>query len=338
MKDKLLEVNNLNVGFSVQGGMLIAVDGINLSVGKKETVCLVGESGSGKTVTALSIMRLVPKPGVVSAGEIMFSGENLLNVPEERMRALRGAKISMVFQEPFNCLNPVFRVSEQIGESVEIHLGLKGEEKENKILEVLKLVGISDEKRVFNSYPHELSGGMRQRVMIAMGLVSNPALLIADEPTTALDVTIQAQILELLADLKEKLSLSILLITHDLGIVNEIGDSVYVMYAGRIMEKGRKKAIFSEAKHPYTEGLLKSVPDLGPVKRRLYTIAGNIPDLTDLPKGCRFHPRCPYVMDVCRVKDPVETKFSEEHSAWCYRYAGEAREAIEVGEVKNTSK
>ncbi|MEI6846187.1 MAG: ABC transporter ATP-binding protein, partial [Candidatus Firestonebacteria bacterium] len=299
---------------------LNAVDGLGLTVGKKETVCLVGESGSGKTVSALSIMGLVPAPGVISSGEIIFEGENLLKVSRERMQALRGAKLSMVFQEPFNCLNPVFRVSEQIGESVEIHLGLKGREKEEKILEVLKLVGITDEKRVFASYPHELSGGMRQRVMLAMGLVSDPALLIADEPTTALDVTIQAQILELLAVLKEKLSLSILLITHDLGIVNEIGDRVYVMYAGKIMEKGAKKDIFGAPRHPYTEGLLRSVPDLGPVKKRLYTIAGNIPDLKDLPRGCRFSPRCPYAMAVCREKEPGETEFSAGHTARCFKY------------------
>ncbi|MFH1073789.1 MAG: ABC transporter ATP-binding protein [Candidatus Firestonebacteria bacterium] len=321
MKNELLEIANLSINFYTPSGALTAVDGIKLSVGKKETVCLVGESGSGKTVSALAIMRLVPKPGVISSGEIIFNGENLLGISEEGMRNIRGAEISMVFQEPFNCLNPVFRVCEQIGESVEIHLGLKGKKKDEKVLEVLKLVGIPDEKRVFNSYPHELSGGMRQRVMIAMGLVSNPALLIADEPTTALDVTIQAQILELLAVLKEKLSLSILLITHDLGIVNEIGDRVYVLYAGRIMEKGTKKEIFNGAKHPYTEGLLKSVPDLGPVKKRLYTITGNIPDLTDLPKGCRFHPRCPYVTDICRKKDPLEIKFSDNHSAWCFRYS-----------------
>ena len=327
MKEKMLEVNNLSVGFFTPDGTLTAVDGINISVGKKETVCLVGESGSGKTVSALAIMRLVPNPGKVTSGKIIFNGDNLLQISEEKMRALRGAEISMVFQEPFNCLNPVFRVSEQIGESIEIHLGLKGIERDKKTLEVLKLVGITDEKRVFSSYPHELSGGMRQRVMIAMGLVSNPALLIADEPTTALDVTIQAQILELLADLKEKLSLSILLITHDLGIVNEIGDRVYVMYAGKIMEKGSKNEIFGSAKHPYTEGLLKSVPDLGPVKKRLYTIAGNIPDLTALPTGCRFHPRCPYVMDICKIKDPVESTFSKAHSAWCFRYSG--------GEQKN---
>jgi peptide/nickel transport system ATP-binding protein len=322
MRDTLLEINKLSIEFLLPEGSLKAVDGVNLSVRKKETVCIVGESGSGKTVTALAIMRLIPQPGVISSGEILFNGENILKISEKKMMKLRGASISMVFQEPFNSLNPVFRVSEQIGESVELHLGLKGLAKEQKIFEVLKLVGIQDEKRVYNSYPHELSGGMRQRVMIAMGLVSNPSLLIADEPTTALDVTIQAQILDLLAELKEKLSLSVLLITHDLGVVNEIGDSVYVMYAGKIMEKGNKSEMFNNPKHPYTEGLLKSVPDLGPVKRRLYTIDGNIPNLKELPNGCRFHPRCSYAMDICKKQIPVEKKFSSQHSAWCFRYQG----------------
>ena len=318
--EELLKINNLTVQFKLEEGIAKAVDGINLNVGKKETVCLVGESGSGKTLTALAVMRLIPKPGEIFTGEINFDGSNLLTVSEEEIRKVRGAKISMVFQEPFTCLNPVFTVGDQIGESVELHIGFKGRKKKDRVMEVLKLVGINDGERVYTAYPHELSGGLRQRVMIAMGLVSDPALLIADEPTTALDVTIQAQILELLASLKERLSLSILLITHDLGIVNEIGDRVYVMYSGKIMESGPKKDIFKDTKHPYTEGLLKSVPDMGPVKDRLYTIPGSIPEPLKVPKGCRFHPRCPYVKDICREKEPAETKFGAEHSAWCFKY------------------
>ena len=320
MREKLLNINELAVHFKLEEGIFKAVDGINISVGKKETVCLVGESGSGKTLTALAVMRLIPKPGFIAGGEVLFSGQDLLKVQEEQMREIRGARVSMVFQEPFTCLNPVYTVGDQIGESVDLHIGLKGLQKKTRVLEVLQLVGISDATRVYGAYPHELSGGMRQRVMIAMGIVSEPDLLIADEPTTALDVTIQAQILELLAALKEKLSLSILLVTHDLGIVNETGDRVYVMYSGRIMESGPKKDIFSGTKHPYTEGLLKSVPDLGPVKNRLYTIPGSIPEPLKVPGGCRFHPRCPYVMDICREKEPAETKFNGEHSAWCFRY------------------
>ncbi len=320
MREKLLNINELAVHFKLEEGIFKAVDGINISVGKKETVCLVGESGSGKTLTALAVMRLIPKPGFIAGGEVLFLGQDLLKVQEEQMREIRGARVSMVFQEPFTCLNPVYTVGDQIGESVDLHIGLKGLQKKTRVLEVLQLVGISDATRVYGAYPHELSGGMRQRVMIAMGIVSEPDLLIADEPTTALDVTIQAQILELLAALKEKLSLSILLVTHDLGIVNETGDRVYVMYSGRIMESGPKKDIFSGTKHPYTEGLLKSVPDLGPVKNRLYTIPGSIPEPLKVPGGCRFHPRCPYVMDICREKEPAETKFNGEHSAWCFRY------------------
>lgn len=320
MMGKLLNINKLGIYFELEEGVSKAVDGISLEVGKKETVCLVGESGSGKTLTALAIMRLIPKPGFIAKGGIIFKGKDLLKVSEEQIRKVRGAKISMVFQEPFTCLNPVFTIGDQIGESVELHIGLKGQKKKDRVMEVLKLVGINDGERVYRAYPHELSGGLRQRVMIAMGLVSDPALLIADEPTTALDVTIQAQILELLAALKKRLSLSILLITHDLGIVNEIGDKVYVMYSGRIMEKGQKKDIFEQTKHPYTEGLLKSVPDMGPVRERLYTIPGSIPEPLKVPKGCRFHPRCPYVMDICREKEPAETKFNGGHSTWCFRY------------------
>ncbi len=318
--DRLLNIKDLSVHFKLEEGVSKAVDGISLAVGKKETVCLVGESGSGKTLTALAVMRLIPRPGIIAGGEIIFKEADLLCLSEEKIREVRGAEISMVFQEPFTCLNPVFTVGDQIGESVALHIGLQGQKKKDRVFEVLKLVGINEEARVYDAYPHELSGGMRQRVMIAMGLVSNPALLIADEPTTALDVTIQAQILELLSTLKEKLSLSILLITHDLGIVNEIGDRVYVMYSGKIMERGPKNDIFTKTRHPYTEGLLKSVPDLGPIKDRLYTIPGSIPEPFKVPKGCRFNPRCPYVKDICRLQEPVETKVSAEHFVRCFKY------------------
>lgn len=320
----LLTIKNLKTYFYSSEGTAKAVDGISLNIDRSETVCVVGESGSGKTLTALSIMRLVPFPGEIVEGDIYFKSKNgnvnLFDIPEEDMIDIRGGEISMIFQEPFSCLNPVFTIGNQIGESVRLHLKLKGEEAKSKVKESLDLVGIPDVDRIVKSYPHELSGGMRQRVMIAMGLITNPKLLIADEPTTALDVTIQAQILRLIADIRKKLNLSVLLITHDLGIVHEIADRIYVMYAGKIVETGVKAAMFKKPLHPYTEGLIKSIPDIGKVRNRLYTIKGAIPDAMNLPKACRFHPRCPYVMDICRKEEPKETKISGNRSVWCHKY------------------
>ncbi|MFH1824960.1 MAG: ABC transporter ATP-binding protein [Candidatus Firestonebacteria bacterium] len=321
----LLEIKNLHTYFYTLGGVVKAVDGINLKINSSETLSLVGESGSGKTLTALSIIRLVPAPGKIVKGEIFFQKngevcENLFSLDEEKMREIRGGKVSMIFQEPFSSLNPVFSIGYQIKEVVKLHLKLKGNEILNKVKESLDLVGIPDVDRILKSYPHELSGGMRQRVMIAMALVSNPKLLIADEPTTALDVTIQAQILELISDVQSKLKLSVLLITHDLGIVREVSDKVAIMYAGKIMENGTKEDIFKNPLHPYTIGLLKSVPDINRVEKRLYTIKGSIPNPLEFPDGCRFNPRCPNVMDICKVKEPIETKTSGEHSAWCFKY------------------
>lgn len=320
----LLKIKDLHTYFYTSSGIVKAVDGINLKINSSETLSLVGESGSGKTLTALSIIRLVPSPGKIVKGEILFLKNNesvdLLSISEEDIRDIRGKKISMIFQEPFTSLNPVFSIGYQIREVVKLHLKLKGDEILNKVKESLNLVGIPDVDRIIKSYPHELSGGMRQRVMIAMALTSNPKLLIADEPTTALDVTIQRQILELISDIKLKLNLSVLLITHDLGIVKEVSDKVAIMYAGRIMEKAKKMEIFENPLHPYTLGLLKSVPDINKVQRRLYTISGSIPNPLEFPDGCRFNPRCSDVMDICKVKEPIETKISETHSVWCFKY------------------
>jgi len=320
----LLEIEDLHTYFYTSDGVIKAVEGINLRIDSSETVSLVGESGSGKTLTALSIMRLVPHPGKIIKGKILFlnNGGNvdLLSISEEDIRNIRGKKISMIFQEPFTSLNPVFSIGYQIAEVVRLHLKLKGNDMINKVKESLNLVGIPDINRIIKSYPHELSGGMRQRVMIAMALVSNPKLLIADEPTTALDVTIQAQILELISDIKTKLNLSVLLITHDLGIVKEISDKVVIMYAGKIVEVAKKREIFENPLHPYTVGLLKSVPDINKVEKRLYTIKGSIPHPLEFPSGCRFNPRCPEAMDICKIKEPVETKISETHLVRCFKY------------------
>jgi oligopeptide/dipeptide ABC transporter ATP-binding protein len=320
----LLEIEDLHTYFYTSDGVIKAVEGINLRIDSSETVSLVGESGSGKTLTALSIMRLVPHPGKIIKGKILFlnNGGNvdLLSISEEDIRNIRGKKISMIFQEPFTSLNPVFSIGYQIAEVVRLHLKLKGNDMINKVKESLNLVGIPDINRIIKSYPHELSGGMRQRVMIAMALVSNPKLLIADEPTTALDVTIQAQILELISDIKTKLNLSVLLITHDLGIVKEISDKVVIMYAGKIVEVAKKREIFENPLHPYTVGLLKSVPDINKVEKRLYTIKGSIPNPLEFPSGCRFNPRCPEAMDICKIKEPVETKISETHLVRCFKY------------------
>ena len=267
-------------------------------------------------------MRLIADPGKIKSGEIIFNGGNILGLSDEKMNDLRGGKIAIIFQEPFTSLNPVFTAGEQLVESAELHLKLKGKEAENKVKETLKQVGINDAERVFKAYPHELSGGLRQRVMIAMGLIGSPALLIADEPTTALDVTIQAQILELLNEIKQKNNLSVLLITHDLGIVYDTADRVAVMYAGKIVEEGEKEAVFEKALHPYTEGLIASVPDMNKPEAKLKAIEGSVPDLLELPLGCSFSPRCKYVMDICRVREPGETLVNETQRVRCFKYGG----------------
>lgn len=304
----LLEVKNLETSFKVKRGNVKAVNNVSFSVDKGQIVAIVGESGSGKSVTSLSIMGLIRDPGKVSGGEILFDGEELRGKSEKEMQKIRGDKISMIFQEPMTSLNPVHRIKNQIMESILTHTDLDKKAALNRTIKMLDIVGIpSPEKRV-NDYPHQMSGGMRQRVMIAMALACDPQLLIADEPTTALDVTIQAQILELLYNLREKLGMAVLLITHDLGVVAESADRVVVMYCGRVVEQADVKDLFTKPMHPYTQGLLDSIPKLEDDKERLYMIKGMVPDPTNLPKGCSFADRCEKCMDKCKQAMPALTE------------------------------
>jgi peptide/nickel transport system ATP-binding protein len=322
--DTLLKVNRLSTSFLADRGRFCAVDDISFSVKKGQTVGLVGESGCGKSITSLSLLRMIEPPGKIETGEIWFDGRDLMTLDEPKMRRVRGNEMSMIFQEPMNSLNPVFTIGNQIGEVFRIHQDLSSAESKNKTIEMLKLVNIpSPEKRV-NDYPHHLSGGMRQRVMIAMALACHPKLLIADEPTTALDVTVQAQILTLMGRLQEELGMSILFITHDLGVVAEICDFVLVMYAGKIIESGPVSEVFANASHPYTMGLLASAPRLGKRQSVLPTVRGSIPSLWRLPKGCRFSNRCFYAKDICHTQEPGLEELSENSSVACW-FAKELR-------------
>lgn len=320
--DVLLELRDLQTYFYAEEGTARAVDGVNYSIRRGDTLGVVGESGSGKSVTALSIMRLVPSPpGRIEGGQILFEGEDLTQATDERMRELRGFDISMIFQEPMTALNPVFRVGEQIAETVRLHEGKSRDEARERAIEMLNKVGIpSPEKRVDN-YPHEMSGGMRQRVMIAMAMACSPKLLIADEPTTALDVTIQAQILDLIADLQKREDMSVLLITHDLGVVAENAHHVAVMYAGQVVEYGSAEDLFAKPRHPYTIGLLRSLPDLAGPGQRLATIPGIVPSAFAFPSGCRFRTRCSLATSLCSQTQPrlapVEGS-RERHTVACH--------------------
>ncbi|GAQ25851.1 ABC transporter ATP-binding protein [Tepidanaerobacter syntrophicus] len=331
MSKNLVEVKNLKTYFFTEDGVVPAVDGVDFSIKEGETLGIVGESGCGKSVTSLSILRLVPSPpGKIVDGEILFRGENLLKKSESEMRKIRGNDISMIFQEPMTSLNPVFTVGEQIAEAIELHQGLDKKQAMDKAVEMLKLVGIpSAEKRVYD-FPHQMSGGMRQRVMIAMALSCNPSLLIADEPTTALDVTIQAQILELMKDLKKKLNTSIMLITHDLGVVAEMAENVLVMYAGKVVEYADVRTIFKEPKHPYTIGLMESIPRLDQPREKLYVIEGTVPNPFDMPKGCRFHPRCPEAKDICVNREPALIS-SNNHQVSCWKYSDQWEGGEDIG-------
>ena len=314
MAEPLLRVEDLVTAFHTDEGSIRAVDGVSFELPDGETLGIVGESGCGKSVTSLSIMRLVQEPpGAIERGKIFFEGKDLLKVSEREMRAVRGNQISMIFQEPMTSLNPVHRIGRQIGETVEVHRGASRKEARQRAIEMLDLVGIPSPKERVDAYPHELSGGMRQRVVIAMALACEPKLLIADEPTTALDVTIQAQILELLGRLKDEMGMSIIFITHDLGVVAELTDDVVVMYAGTVVERAATSDLFRDPLHPYTQGLLRSVPGFGANagKKRLPTIAGMVPDLRHLPKGCRFADRCPLAEDPCRESEPPLTAVDE---------------------------
>jgi len=315
--DTLLRVEALRTGFATAGGLLRAVDGVDLELAAGGTLGVVGESGSGKSVTALSIMRLVDRPGRVEPGsKILFEGRDLAKLSESEMSAIRGNDVSMIFQEPMTSLNPVFTVGNQIAEAVVLHQGLGKRDAMSRAVEMMRLVGIPSAERRVDDYPHQLSGGMRQRVMIAMALACNPKLLIADEPTTALDVTVQAQILELMKDLRERLGMAILLITHDLGVVAEMVDEVAVMYAGRIVERGPVADVFAEPQHPYTGALLRSIPRVGMrYTRPLEAIRGMVPSPLDWPPGCRFAPRCDYAFDRCQSEDPRLLSVPPQESA-----------------------
>jgi len=317
--EKMIEIKNLHVQFSTYGGQVQAVRGVSFDLHKGETLAIVGESGCGKSVTSQSIMRLIPTPpGRITSGSILFKGQDLTKLSEKKMRDIRGADISMIFQDPMTALNPTLRVGEQIAENIMQHENISKEKAKEKAFEMLELVGIPNPKERLKQYPHEFSGGMRQRIVIAMALVCNPEVLIADEPTTALDVTIQAQILELFKDIQQKTDVSIVLITHDLGVVAQVADRVAVMYAGKIVEIGTRRDIFYTPQHPYTKGLLRSVPRLDLYESELVPIAGSPPDLFAPPSGCSFAPRCPYVMEVCDRMYPASTKLKESHQVHCW--------------------
>ena len=317
MAEPLLHVDRLTTVFDLASGPVPAVDEVSFEIRTGETLGLVGESGSGKSVTALSIMRLVQPPGRIAGGRIVFKGRDLLGLGESQMRAVRGAEISLIFQEPMSALNPVFTIGDQIGETLIVHGRAGRREARTRSIELLGRVRIADPASRIDDYPHQLSGGMRQRVLIAMALACNPSLVIADEPTTALDVTIQAEILDLLRDMKATFNLSLLLITHDFGVIAEMADRVAVMYAGRIVEEGPVRAIFRQPQHPYTRGLLASIPGGEPGKR-LRAIEGSVPRLGAIPPGCAFSPRCPDRFDPCSSAPPPEYTVGPEHGARCY--------------------
>jgi len=318
--DLLLDVRNLQTQFVISGGVVRAVDGVSWDVRAGETVALVGESGCGKSVSALSVMRLVAAPaGRIVAGQILFKGRDLLQLSDEEMRKVRGAAIAMIFQEPMTSLNPVLTVGRQLTEPAEIHLGMTPTQSRSRAIELLGMVGISDPERRLSQYPHQFSGGMRQRMMIAMSLACNPALILADEPTTALDVTIQAQILELMKGLSKKLGAAMVMITHNLGVVARYADRVNVMYAGRIVERGTAREIYATPRHPYTLGLLRSVPRLDePRKAKLLPIQGQPPDLSRLPPGCAFQPRCQYAVERCLHEVPPLETIAPGHISACW--------------------
>jgi oligopeptide/dipeptide ABC transporter ATP-binding protein len=320
----LLDIQNLKTYFYTEDGIVKAVDGVDFSVYPGEVMGLVGESGCGKSVTSLSIMRLIGIPGKVVNGEIFFEGKDLLKLSEAEMVDMRGNRISMIFQQPQSSLNPVFKVADQVSEVLQIHQNMGREESWEKAVDLLRLVGIPDPEEKAHSYPHEMSGGQAQRVMIAMALALNPQLLLADEPTTALDVTIQAQILDLMRDLRTRMGTSVILITHDLGVIAEMADRVAVMYAGRIVEQTNIDSVFAKPLHPYTQGLIASIPVLGKIKDRLDVIPGSVPNLINLPPGCKFAPRCrariENELQICTEVEPDLLQVLPKHTVRCWLY------------------
>jgi oligopeptide transport system ATP-binding protein len=323
----ILQVKDLKTYFTVDEGVVKAVDGVSFDLHKGETLGIVGESGSGKSVTNLSIINLIPTPpGKIAGGEVLFHGKDLLKMPPHDIREIRGNKISMIFQDPMTSLNPFLRISTQMVETIVLHQKIDKKAAKEKAIEMLRLAGIPAPEKRIDQYPHQFSGGMRQRVMIAMGLSCNPEILIADEPTSALDVTIQAQILELMRELTRKLGTAVILITHSLGVVAGMCDTICVMYAGRIVERGRTEEIFESPRHPYTQGLIRSVPRLDQeTKERLYSIPGQPPNVIDLPDCCPFYPRCERAMDICKKKYPPVVSFENNQSASCWLYGKEAQ-------------
>jgi len=327
---ELLRVEQLRTHFMTNDGAVRAVDGVDLTVTRGRTLGVVGESGCGKSVTALTVLRLLPRTGRVVGGRVLFDDQDLLKVPDYVMRRIRGGEISMIFQEPMTSLNPVFTVGYQIREAINEHLGLPDNEAHERVIDLFKLVGIPAPERRVNDHPHQLSGGMRQRVMIAMALSCNPKLLIADEPTTALDVTIQAQILELIGELRERQQMGILLITHDLGVIAEMADEVVVMYAGKVVERGTVEQIFEDPKHPYTQGLLTSIPGGLTRGKRLSVIKGTVPHPLNRPPGCTFAPRCPRAFEPCPTAFPALIDHQADgHEVACYLYGDEAETPVE---------
>ncbi|EGA89895.1 oligopeptide ABC transporter ATP-binding protein [Planococcus donghaensis MPA1U2] len=337
MAETLLEVKNLVTSFRTGEGSLQAVRDVSFHVDKGETLCIVGESGCGKSITSLSVMRLLPSNGSIGNGEILLNGESLQKLSPEQMRRIRGNKMSMIFQEPMTALNPVLTIGYQLREPLLLHHKLSKKEASKQSIELLRQVGIPNPDKRLNQYPHELSGGMRQRVMIAMALACHPSLLIADEPTTALDVTIQAQILDLIKDLKDKLDMGVLMITHDMGVVAEVADRVMVMYAGKKIEEGPVREIFENPQHPYTIGLLNSVPNVDDPEFELEPIPGNMPGLNEEISGCRFHPRCKFAMDKCKTDAPPEFRAGKGHYASCWLADKEA-ETVDNNREKITLK
>lgn len=319
MVEELLRVEELRTYFFTEAGIVKAVDGVSFTVNKGETLGLVGESGSGKTVSALSVMRIVPRPGRILSGKILFGDDALLEKRDEEMMKVRGKKIAMIFQDPTSSLNPVFSVEKQLAEIITLHEGISKQDARERVIKVLDLVGIPDSEKRIKEYPHQFSGGMKQRVAVARALLLEPELLFADEPTTSLDVTIQAQVLDLMKHLKEKLGMSLVLITHDMGIVADMADRVTVLYAGQVAETAQTKELYRLPRHPYTKALLEAVPRLD-MDRTLEVIPGNIPNLIEPPSGCRFHPRCKYAREICSKMVPVLEEVKPGHIVACHRW------------------
>ncbi len=318
MKKKLLEVKNLRTYFHTFKGTVKAVDDISFDLYEGEILGIVGESGGGKSISGFSVIRLIDEPGEIETGEIIFNGEDLMKKSENEMNQIRGKEISMVFQDPMTSLNPVYTIDQQMEEVLLLHENINKDQRKQRCIELLESVGISNPESRLKSYPHQFSGGMRQRVVIAIALAANPKLIIADEPTTALDVTIQAQILRLMANLVKEQGCSLMLITHDLAVVSEMADRINVMYCGKIVESGKAKNIVNNQRHPYTEGLINSIPNLDVDKRRLETISGIVPNMFNLPKGCNFSPRCEYCKDICMEKEPELLEVHREHYVACH--------------------